>query len=238
MIRIVSLSKSFGGRKILDDLSLEIPKGQMVTILGESGTGKSVLLRHIVGLIQPDHGHVEIDEQNLFKLKERELLDVRKKIGYLFQEGALYDFLTVYDNIAFPLREHTRMDAMSIKNKVREMLSIVDLDGVENKFPSELSGGMRKRVGLARAMILGLEILVCDEPTSGLDPIRSRDISDLIRQVTQKIGCTTVIASHDIKNSLRISDRLVLIQDGCVVLDGQAKDFEQSKIKFVKDFLQ
>lgn len=237
MIRIVSLTKRFNDRVVIDGLSLDIPKGQIITILGESGTGKSVLLRHIVGLIRPDEGSVEINGQNLNRLTEKQMLAVRKKMGYLFQEGALYDFMTVFENVAFPLREHTDLTDEEIQTKVERMLAIVDLDGVEEKSPAELSGGMRKRVGLARAMILGSEILVCDEPTSGLDPIRSRDISDLIRRVSQKLDCTTVITSHDIRNSMRISDRLVLIQSGRVVLDGTPAEFRSSRIELVKDFM-
>lgn len=237
MIKIVSLTKRFGDMTILDHLSLEIPEGQIITILGESGTGKSVLLRHMVRLLRPDEGYIEIAGQNLEQLSEKEMLNVRKNIGYLFQEGALYDFMSVFENIAFPLREHTQMTEKEIHAKVQDMLRIVDLDDVENKIPSELSGGMRKRVGLARAMVLGSKILVCDEPTSGLDPIRSHDISNLIRQVSKKLGCTTVITSHDIRQSLRISDRLVLIKDGKIVLDGTPKDFERSEVAFVKEFM-
>ncbi|PIW60520.1 MAG: ABC transporter ATP-binding protein [Candidatus Omnitrophica bacterium CG12_big_fil_rev_8_21_14_0_65_50_5] len=237
MIRIISVSKSFDDNKVLDHLSLEIPQGQIITILGESGTGKSVLLRHLVGLMRPDEGSIEIGERDLTKLSEREMLELRKTIGYLFQEGALFDFMTVFENVAFPLQEHTKMSRKEIMTKVQDMLNIVDLPGVEEKMPAELSGGMRKRVGLARAMVLGSEILVCDEPTSGLDPIRSRDISDLIRQVTRKLKCTTVIASHDVHNSLRVSDRLVLIRDGKIVLDAPPKGFQSSEIPFVKEFM-
>ncbi|VAX37629.1 Phospholipid ABC transporter ATP-binding protein MlaF [hydrothermal vent metagenome] len=237
MIKVSHLSKSFNGQRILQDINLEISSGEMVVVLGESGTGKSVLLKHLMGLLKPDSGQVFIDGEDITQLSEERLLGIRQKIGYLFQEGALYDFMTVFENIAFPLKEHTRFDRITIQTKVKAVLKTVDLEGVGHKYPAELSGGMKKRVGLARAIILDSKILFCDEPTSGLDPIRSRDISDLIRSVAKQKGSTTVITSHDMANSFRIADRLVLIKEGKIVLDGTKEDFEKSKNGFVKEFI-
>jgi len=191
-----------------------------------------------MGLLRPDAGSVEINAVRVTDLKEKELLKIRKTIGYLFQEGALYDFLNVFDNIAFPLREHTNLSDEKIAQKVKGALKLVDLEGIESKIPSELSGGMKKRVGLARSIILDSKILFCDEPTSGLDPIRSRGITDLIRDISKKLGCTTVITSHDIQNSFRIADRLVLIQKAKILAMGTKDDLKGSSDSFVQSFLR
>ncbi len=238
MIEITGVSKSFNGQAVLDDVSLKIEEGQIVVILGASGTGKSVLLKHMIGLIRPDKGSVRINGKEINGYNERQLLDMRRSIGFLFQEGALYDFMNCFDNIAFPLREHTRMKNREIKEKITRVLALLDLKGVEEKMPSELSGGMKKRVALARAIILDAQILFCDEPTSGLDPIRSRDISALIRDLSREMGCTTIITSHDIQNSLRVADRLILIDQGKIVFDGNAEDFRRSDVSQVKEFLK
>lgn len=237
MIQVRKLSKSFNGQIILNEVSLDIPEGELVVILGESGSGKSVLLKHMIGLLRPDDGSIMIDGEDLTRQSERQLLKIRRQIGYLFQEGALYDFMTVFDNVAFPLREHTRLTESQIREKVQKMLGIVDLKNVEFKFPSELSGGMRKRVGLARAIVLDSKILLCDEPTSGLDPIRSRDISDLIRQVSKAIHCTTVITSHDMRNAFRIGDRLALLKDGRIAAMGTQDEMRASPHAFVQEFI-
>ncbi len=237
MIKVESLSKAFGGQKVLDNISLDVASGEILAVLGPSGTGKSVLLKHLIGLMAPDSGRVLIDGVDICRLKPEELLEVRKSMGYLFQEGALYDFMDVFDNIAFPLREHTKWPLVQIKERVRDVLAMVDLEEVENKMPSELSGGMKKRVGLARAIVLGAKILLCDEPTSGLDPIRSRDISNLIKSVARKIKATTVITSHDIENSFRIADRLVLLNEGQIAAMGTKEELRANKAPFVHEFL-
>lgn len=237
MIQVSGLSKSFNGHMVLDSVSLTINPGELLVILGGSGMGKSVLLKHLIGLLKPDEGSVVIDGQDITRLREPQLLKLRRKIGYLFQEGALYDFMTVFENLAFPLKEHTEMDKTAIAARVKEILGIVDLEGVEDKYPVELSGGMRKRVGLARSVIMDSKILLCDEPTSGLDPIRSRDISNMIRAVSKRMNCTTVVTSHDMVNSFRIADRLVLIKDGVIAADGTADDFRRSDNPHVKEFI-
>jgi len=237
MIRIEHLFKSFSGQVVLDDISLEVNKGEILAILGESGTGKSVLLKHMMGLLKPDRGQIQIDGREITRLSEKELLEMRKSIGYLFQEAALYDFMNVFENIAFPLQEHTEYDQKTIARKVKSILEMVDLKGVEQKLPSELSGGMKKRVGLARAIVLDSNILFCDEPTSGLDPIRSRGITDLIKEISKKINCTTVVTSHDISNAFRIADRLILIRRGKIVANGTPAQLEASSDAFVKEFV-
>lgn len=237
MIQVRHLHKSFNGQQVLEDINLQVKKGEILVILGESGTGKSVLLKHLIGLLKPDQGSVLIEARDITKMSERELLGLRKDIGYLFQEGALYDFMNVFENIAFPLREHTAFDEKIIRGKVENILKLIGLEGIEEKSPAELSGGMKKRVALARAIILDSRILLCDEPTSGLDPLRSRDISDLIRDVARKLHCTTVVTSHDIQNSLRIADRLALLQNGRIAAVGTPPEVKASNNVFVKEFI-
>ncbi len=237
MIKVKKLFKKFAQQEVLKDINFTVDSGELLVILGESGSGKSVLLQHLIGLFKPDSGSVEIAGQDITKLSDRELLKVRKDMGYLFQNGALYDFMTVYENVAFPLKEHTHFKHGEVVAKVKEMLKMVDLDGSEAKFPSQLSGGMQKRAALARAVILGSKILFCDEPTSGLDPIKSRSIMDLINTVGRKFKCTTVIASHDIFNSLRVADRLLLIKDGRIVAQGTPDQLRASKDAYLQEFI-
>ncbi len=238
MIKVEGLYKNLGGQPVLEDISFNVTGGEIVAILGLSGAGKTVLLKHLVGLFRPDKGCVVIDGVNIDALSEDQLLKVRCNMGYLFQEGALYDFMDVFDNVAFPLREHTQLKTSQIALRVKEVLNLVDLDGVESKFPDELSGGMKKRVGLARAIVLGARVLLCDEPTSGLDPIRSHDISDLIAQVSRQIGSTTVITSHDVNNSLRIADRLIIIDERRIAAIGTGQQLKESSEPFVRQFLR
>ncbi|MCK5214559.1 MAG: ATP-binding cassette domain-containing protein [Candidatus Omnitrophica bacterium] len=237
MIKVANLKKSFTGQAVLRDISLNVAPGELIVILGESGSGKSVFLQHLIGLLKPDSGSIEIDGVDITTLSERKLLKLRKNIGYLFQEGALYDFMTVYENIAFPLHEHTRLRLKEIKEKVLNILKLVGLEKAGMKFPSELSGGMRKRAALARSVVLDSKILFCDEPTSGLDPKKSKEISDLINDISRRSKCTTVITSHDIYNSFRIADRLVLIDHGQIIARGKPEEIELSSDPKVKEFL-
>ena len=238
MIKVEGLYKKLGGQPILEDINFHVNSGEIIAVLGLSGVGKTVLLKHLIGLFRPDHGRVVIDGVDIDSLSEDQLLKVRCNMGYLFQEGALYDFMDVYDNVAFPLREHTKLKSFEITARVREVLKLVDLDGAESKFPNELSGGMKKRVGLARAIVLGAKVLLCDEPTSGLDPIRSRDISDLIRHVSLQIGSTTVMTSHDVSNSFRIATRIIIINESRIAAMGTARQLKDSQEPFVREFLQ
>lgn len=237
MIKVRNLYKSFNGQSVLEDINLEVPKGELLVILGESGSGKTVFLQHLIGLLKPDRGSIEINGQDITRMSERDLLDLRKNIGYLFQEGALYDFMTVYENIAFPLCEHTALNPSEIGTKVNRMLDLVDLKEAKAKNPSELSGGMKKRAALARAVILGSEFLFCDEPTSGLDPMMSRDIWDLIQRISRQLHCTTVVVSHDIHNSFRIADRIALIHQGKFIANGTPEQLRSSQDPLVKSFL-
>ena len=238
MIKVKKIFKRFdSGQEVLKDVNLEVKSGEILVILGESGSGKSVLLKHLIGVLKPDSGSIEIDGKDITKLSEKELLKLRQNMGYLFQEGALYDFMTVHENVAFPLEEHTALKSSAIDKKVREMLKMVGLQEAAAKFPSELSGGMRKRAALARSVIMGSKILFCDEPTSGLDPIKSRDILDLIKNISRQFKCTTVVASHDIQNSLRTADRLAMIHDGKIAIEGTPDEWRKSKDPLVKEFL-
>jgi phospholipid/cholesterol/gamma-HCH transport system ATP-binding protein len=238
MIKVEGLYKKLGGQPVLENISFDVKAGEIIAVLGLSGAGKTVLLKHLIGLFRPDKGRVVIDGIDIDSLREKQLLKVRCNMGYLFQEGALYDFMDVYDNVAFPLREHTKLKTAEVAQRVREVLKLVDLDGVESKLPAELSGGMKKRVGLARAIVLGAKVLLCDEPTSGLDPIRSRDISDLIRHVSQQIGSTTVMSSHDVNNSFRIATRLMIINESHIAAMGTPQQLKESQEPFVREFLQ
>ncbi len=237
MIKMEDVYKKLGQQQVLAGISLTIAEGEIVVVMGPSGTGKTVLLKHLNGLLHPDRGRVFIDGVDISRLNDEDLLEVRKRMGYLFQEGALYDFMDVFDNVAFPLREHTDWSEEKIADRVHEVLEMVDLHEVDRKLPSELSGGMKKRVGLARAIVLGAKILLCDEPTTGLDSIHSRDISKLIRAVARKIKATTVITSHDIANSFRIADRLVLINDGHISAMGTKEDMDSNPDPFVREFM-
>ncbi len=237
MINVEHLSKCLGGQQVLNDISFSVATGEILVLLGSSGTGKTVLLKHLIGLMQPDSGKVIIDGVDISSLPEDKLLGVRRQFGFLFQEGALYDFMDVFENVAFPLREHTDYTEEQIKARVDEVLALVDLPDAGSKLPSELSGGMKKRVGLARAIVLGAKMLLCDEPTSGLDPIRSRDISDLIKHVSTKMNCTTVITSHDIPNSFRIADRLLLLNEGRIAALGKKEELLAHQDPFVQEFL-
>ncbi|MDP8264988.1 MAG: ABC transporter ATP-binding protein [Candidatus Aceula lacicola] len=237
MIKVSHLYKSFNSQAILKDVSFEVKEGEIIAILGQSGAGKSVLLKHLIGLLFPDQGSIEIDSRDIAKFSEQDWLLLRKKMGYLFQDGALYDFMTIFENTAFPLKEHTQLNKKEIGEKVRNTLSLVGLEGVEQKYPSQLSGGMQKRAALARAVILNSKILLCDEPTSGLDPVRSRDITDVILNISRHFNTTTVITSHDMKNSFRIADRLIIMKDGSLVAQGTREEIESTDNDFVKEFL-
>jgi phospholipid/cholesterol/gamma-HCH transport system ATP-binding protein len=236
MINVSHVYKRFNGQVILEDINLDIREGEILVVLGESGSGKTVLLRHLIGLLKPDRGTITIDDVDITRLSERELLSLRRRIGYLFQEGALYDFMTVDENVAFPLKEHTSFSSREIREKVNGVLEMVDLTEAANKFPSQLSGGMKKRAALARSIILDTKILFCDEPTSGLDPLRSRDISELIRGISKKLNCTTVVTSHDTRNSFRIADRLALIHEGRILAVGTPGVLQSSQDSFVQEF--
>jgi phospholipid/cholesterol/gamma-HCH transport system ATP-binding protein len=237
-VEVSDLRKSFGPQQVLNGITLSVPQGQTVAVLGRSGTGKSVLLKLLVGLQPADSGSVRISGQEITGLDPRPLNEIRKKIGYLFQEAALYDSLTVEQNVDFPLSRHTGMSESDRKGKVRELLSSVGMDDGEfDKMPSDISGGMQKRVGLARALALDPEILLLDEPTAGLDPITAGEIGQLILDLKRKRAITAVVVTHDIHGAKTFSDLLILLDKGKIVAQGTFEDLSKSKDQFVVRFL-
>ena len=238
MISLQNLYKSFDGKQVLRDMSIDVARGETVVIVGGSGTGKSVTLKHIIGLLKPDRGRVIVDGQDVTAMGHRELNEFRRRFGMSFQEGALFDSMSVYENIAFPLRRHTKMKEAEIRARVEECLEDVHLHGVEKKRPSELSGGMRRRVGFARAISLKPEILLFDEPTTGLDPVISDVIAELICEMDMKLGTTTVTITHDMKVAFKIADRVAMLHKGAIIEDGAPEVFQQSKNPIVQQFIE
>jgi phospholipid/cholesterol/gamma-HCH transport system ATP-binding protein len=238
MIRIRGLRKKLGGRQVLDGIDLDVPAGCTLVILGRSGSGKSVLLKHIIGLMQPDEGTIEVDGQIITGFRERELNEVRKRFGMLFQSAALFDSLSVGENIALPLREHTRMTPAEISQRVRERLEWVGMQGIEENRTSSLSGGMRKRVGLARAIAMDPAYILYDEPTTGLDPIMADVINRLIRSLQKRIGVTSIVVTHDLHSAMQVGDELALIHEGKVVFTGTPAEAHETESVLVRQFIE
>jgi phospholipid/cholesterol/gamma-HCH transport system ATP-binding protein len=236
-ISVQGLTKSFGPQTIFEDVSMEIPKGLVTIVLGPSGTGKSVFLKHLVGLLRPDRGRVLIGSENISALRGRELYALRKKFGVLFQDGALFGSMNVYDNTAFPLREHTRKPESEIRHIVVEKLELVGLRGAELKFPGEISGGMRKRAGLARALVLDPEIILFDEPDSGLDPVRTAFLNELVLDLKAQTGATMIIVTHHIPSAAQIADYIGLLFRRRLVSFGPKENMFTSQDPVVKQFL-
>jgi phospholipid/cholesterol/gamma-HCH transport system ATP-binding protein len=237
MIKLVDLHKSFGRQKVLDGLDIEMEDGKTTVIIGRSGGGKSVLLKHIIGLLRPDRGQVLIDGVDITKLNDRKLNEIRKKFGMLFQEAALFDSMTVGENVAFPLREQTSMKEKEIRETVAERLRSVGLTGVEAKIPSELSGGMRKRVGLARAIAMRPQIVLFDEPTTGLDPVMTEAINRLILDTQKKYNLTCVVISHDIRSIFEIGHRIAMLYEGKIIEYGTPEELRASRNPVIVQFL-
>jgi len=238
MIKVVDLRKTFGNQKVLKGIHLELETGKITTIIGGSGSGKTVLLKHLNALLLPERGSVLVDGKDITKLGERELNEVRQKFGVLFQGAALLDSMTLYDNVAFPLREKTKMTENEIRERAEERLAQVGLAGMGYKYPAEVSGGMKKRAGLARALVMQPEIVLFDEPTTGLDPLLGRSIHDLIRRMHATFGFTGVIVSHDIPEVFQISDRVAMLANGIIEEVGTTQEFLASKNPVVRQFLQ
>jgi phospholipid/cholesterol/gamma-HCH transport system ATP-binding protein len=236
-IEVKDLKKSFGTNTILDGVSFKIEKGESVVIIGRSGGGKSVLLKHLIGLLTPDSGQVLIDGKNIVPMNERELLPVRRKFGMLFQGAALFDSMTVAENVGFAFRGDRAMPEAQVKEKVTEVLEMVDLPGTEDKKPSELSGGMRKRVGLARAIIYKPEIVLYDEPTTGLDPIVSDSIDQLIARVRDSLNVTSIVVTHDMRSARRLGQRILMLHDKKIYVAGTAEQIFESKDPIVRRFI-
>ena len=237
-IRIRNLTKSFGSRTVLEDLTFDIPKGKVTVVLGPSGTGKSVFLRHLIGLLRPDSGEVWIDDKNVPALRNKELLEVRKKFGVLFQDGALFGSMSIYENVAFPLREHTKKGEREIKEIVMEKLEMVGMQDAANLLPNEISGGMRKRAGLARGLVLDPEILLFDEPDSGLDPVRTAYLNELILDLKEQLDSTFVVVTHHIPTARNISDHLALLYRRNLVMAGPKEELLNSDRPVVRQFLR
>jgi len=238
MLNLVDIYKSFGDNVVLNGLNLSIEKGKVTVIIGQSGGGKSVLLKHIIGLIRPDSGKVEIDGHDITTFNDRQLNEIRKRFGMLFQEAALFDSMTVGQNVAFPLVEHTKLKKSEIMEIVSDKLSQVGLKGVEDKMPSELSGGMKKRVGLARAIALEPEIILFDEPTTGLDPIMADAIGQLIIDTQSHLNVTCVIISHDIQGTFRIAHKVAMLHSGIIIEYGTPEEIRESSNPALRQFLE
>ena len=237
-IVVKGLRKSFGEQKVLNGIDLTAAEGETVAVLGRSGTGKSVLLKLIVGLQEPDSGSIHIHGQEVAGLKLEQLNEIRKKIGFLFQQAALYDSLTVEENVAFPLERHTQLSPPEQKARVRELLSSVGMEEGLQKLPSEISGGMQKRVGLARALVLEPDILLFDEPTAGLDPITSSEIGKLIVDLKKRRKITSLVVTHDIQGAKTFSDRLVLMREGNILVEGTFAELRKNRDPYVVQFLR
>ncbi|MHB1843487.1 MAG: ABC transporter ATP-binding protein [Deltaproteobacteria bacterium] len=236
MIQVSDLRKAFGDNPVLRGVDLEVEEGTTTVILGGSGSGKSVLMKHMIGLLQPDGGSVVVEGEAIEALGERALQRVRAKFGMVFQAAALFDSMTVSENVGFPLREHTKLPEADVRERVRQKLEVVGLRGIEEKFPAELSGGMRKRVGLARALALDPKIVLYDEPTTGLDPITTDYVDDMILEAKRQLGVTSVVISHDIGSAFKIADRIAVLNEGVIVAEGPPAEVRRSQEPFVKRF--
>ena len=232
------LCKSFGAQVVLNGIDLTVARGETLAVLGRSGTGKSVLLKIIIGLQKPDAGSVNIHGQEITGINLGKLNEIRKKMGFLFQQAALYDSLTVEQNVAFPLKHNTKMPESEQRDRVKDLLKGVGMEGDLKKMPSDISGGMQKRVGLARALALDPDILLLDEPTAGLDPITSGEIDELILKLQKEHAMTSIVVTHDLQSAKTIAGRLALLHEGNIVIEGTFEDLEKSHDKFVSDFMR
>jgi len=238
MIKIRGLKKTLGGKKVLDGIDLDIPTGETVVVMGRSGTGKSVLLKHIIGLMGANEGSIEIDGQEIVGMKEKDLDEVRKKFGMLFQGAALFDSMSVAENVGLALHEHLRLKDDEIRKRVTERLEWVGLKGIEEQKPSSLSGGMKKRVGLARAIAMDPQFILYDEPTTGLDPVTADAINRLIRSLQKRLGVTSVVVTHDMTSAFHVADRLAMLHGGKVVYVGTPDEVRHTDDAYVKQFVE
>jgi phospholipid/cholesterol/gamma-HCH transport system ATP-binding protein len=238
-VAVTDLRKSFGSQRVLNGINLTVTRGETLAVLGRSGTGKSVLLRIVIGLETPDSGSVRIHGQDIAGMGLDQLGAIRMKMGFLFQHAALYDSLTVEQNVAFPLQHHRKDLAKSeVRDRVKQLLAEVGMEGALAKMPSDISGGMQKRVGLARALVLEPDILLLDEPTAGLDPISSAEIDDLVLRLQEEHHMASIVVTHDLHSAKTIADRLALLNEGNVVIEGSFEDLQGSDIEFVREFLK
>ena len=237
MIEIKNITKSFNGHKILDKLNLKIEKGTTCVIIGRSGCGKSVLLKHIVGILKPNSGCVFVNGRDITKLNDKELDALRMKMGMVFQGGALFDSLTVGENVGFGLIEYQHLNPKELLERTEEALCMVGLSGIENLMPSELSGGMKKRVALARAICVKPEILLYDEPTTGVDPITGDSINELIRSLHDKLKVTSVVVTHDMKSAYKVADRIAMLYQGKIIAEGTSEEIQNTRHPIVHQFI-
>jgi phospholipid/cholesterol/gamma-HCH transport system ATP-binding protein len=237
MIAVQGLIKRIGQQEVLRGVDLQVARGETLAIIGRSGGGKSVLLKHLIGLMKPDAGEIWIEGQDIIRMSERNLASIRQKVGILFQGSALFDSMTVAENIAFPLREAGERDPKVLRKRVSEMLDVMELSGEEEKMPVNLSGGMKKRVGLARSIIRQPSCILYDEPTSGLDPVVSDSINRLIRRLQERLGVTSIVVTHDMKNAFHVADRIAYLHEGRIYFHGTAKELRQSNDQLIQDFL-
>ena len=237
MIAVRGLTKKIGRQEVLRGIDLTVAKGETLVIIGRSGGGKSVLLKHLIGLLVPDEGEIWIDGQNIIGLNERKLAAIRRKVGILFQGGALFDSMTVEENIAFPLREAGERDQKVIREKVNEMLEVMEMEGQQRKMPVNLSGGMKKRVGLARSIIRQPSCILYDEPTSGLDPVVSDSINRLIRRLQERFHATSIVVTHDMKSAFHLADHIGYLHEGRIYFHGTPQELQVSGDPLLQDFL-
>ena len=238
MIKVVGVRRSFGEQEVLRDLDLEIATGEILVVIGRSGGGKSVLLKHLIGLLRPDSGHIFVDDIDITRLGRNALDRIRERYGVVFQGGALFDSMSVYDNVAFPLREKTRLRTAEIRQRVEEKLAQVGLEGMGAKNPAEISGGMRKRVAIARALVTEPEVVFFDEPTTGLDPILVNTIHHLIVELHRKFRFTAIVVSHEIPEIFQIADRVAMLHDGVIVDSGTPGAIQASPNAIVQQFIR
>jgi len=237
-VELRHLTKSFGTRRVLDDVNLVVPKGRAVCILGRSGTGKSVALKHIIGLMRPDSGSVLVEGEDITRLNRRELSRVRQRIGLLFQNAALFDSISVGENVAFPLRRHSRLSDAEIRERAEHLLAQVRLAREYDKMPADLSGGMRKRAGLARALALEPAIVLADEPSAGLDPVTAAEIDQLLVELNDRAGTTLIVVTHNIPSARVIGDELVFLHEGRIIAQGSADALDESTVPLVRQFMR
>jgi len=237
IVAIRGLWKSFGDNQVLRGVDLDVEEGGITVVIGPSGCGKSVLIKHIIGLLRPDRGSIVVEGQDITRLSEREMTEVRKRFGMLFQQAALFDSMTVLENVTFPLREHTRMSRREMRALAVQRLNQLGLVGVEDRYPAELSGGMRKRVGLARATILNPKIVIYDEPMTGLDPIMCENVEDMILTARRELGITSILISHDMASTFRMADQVAMLFDGRIVVQGPPDAVRNSRNDVVRRFI-
>ncbi len=237
MIKLIGVEKTLGGQPVLRGVDLDVPQSKLTTIIGRSGEGKSVLLKHMIGLLQPDRGEVWVDGVEISRLRGKALNEVRKRFAMLFQGAALFDSLTVFENVAFPLREKLRLKGPDVTRRVNEKLEQVGLAGMGHKYPAELSGGMKKRAGLARALVMEPEIILFDEPTTGLDPLMAKQIHDLITGMQRTFGFTAVMVSHEIPEIFGISDWVAMLKEGKIAAMAPATEFQRIEDPGIREFI-